>query len=198
MDFGLMANEKKNKWNGLIGKYVRIEQKIKIPLSNDNLVVKVLEIHPSGKKVLLRNKGGSEEIWYTILKKGELKDWYSIQRYKFVRLLSRWEELEFEVSDYIGSVTEEIDFDSKTIAECKYMKQYATFEMEQYVPFGSIAAFLFALILSSDASNYSTITRLPIWTALLLGILFYIQYRHHRSRFHEIILKIEAKILSDD
>lgn len=193
-----MASEMKNKWNELIGKYVRIELKIKIPRFNDNLVVKVLEIHPSGKKVLLRNKGESEEIWYTILKKGELKDWYSIQRYKFVRLLSRWEELEFEVSDYIGSVTDEIDLDSKTIAECKYMKQYATFEMEQYVPFGSIAVFLFALILSSDASNYSTITRLPIWTAWLLGIVLYIVYRHHRGRFHEIILKIETKILSDN
>lgn len=193
-----MVNNEKNKWKDLIGEYVQIEDKIKIPLAINVLTVVVLDVHPSGKKVKLRNKGDSEEVWYKLSDKGELKEhWYSLSRYKFVRLLSKWEKLEFEVADYIGDVSENIDFYSKTITECKYMKQYAIFEMEQYLPMKSIALFLIGLMFSSNASYYTTITTLPMWTAWFLSFIFYIIYNNTRSKFHEIILKIEARILSE-
>lgn len=194
-----MTSDEKDKWKDLIGEYVQIEDKIKIPLAINVLRVVVLDVHASGKKVKLRNEGDWEEVWYKLSGKGELKEhWYSLSRYKFVRLLSKWEKLEFEVADYIGDISKNIDFDSKTIAECKYMKQYATFEMEQYVPMKSIALFLIGLMFSSSASIYTTITTLPMWTAWLLSFIFYLSYRHHRSKFHEIILKIEARILSEE
>lgn len=193
-----MVNHEKNKWKDLIDEYVWIEDKIKIPLLSKALAVLVLEVHPSGKKVKLRSKGIQEEDWYYISHNGELKKrWYSISPYKFVRLLSKWEKLEFEVADYISDVSENIDFDSKTITECKYMKQYAIFEMEQYLPMKSIALFLIGLMFSSNASYYTTITTLPMWTAWLLSFIFYIGYHNTRSKFHEIILKIEARILSE-
>ncbi len=102
-------------WKDQVGKYVWIKDRVKIPLLTNSWAVSVLEVHPSGKKVKLRGEGTEEEIWYRILKNGEIKEhWYTINSYKFVRLLSKWEKLEFEVSDYIGDITD-IDFDLKTI-----------------------------------------------------------------------------------
>ena len=131
-------------------------------------------------------------------------------------LLSKWEKLEVEVADYIAEVSD-IDFKSKTITECKYMQKNASFEIETYQPLRSIGIYLFG----GFSSYYATYTYLPsndiLWISnfipksviILIGklftfilifsipYLFYQAYQEHHSKYIDLILKLEARILSD-
>ena len=115
-----------------------------------------------------------------------------------MRELTKWEILEFKVADYIdGFYNEsEINFDDELITvskeECEYMQKSAEFEIEEDLPIKNIAGFFIGLIFLSEVTK----TEVEIWIYLLIGLFFYLHYYWYRKRYTELILKLEAKIIS--
>ena len=185
-----MDSDEKNKWDNLVGKYVWISdvrsiwlkkhlEKLGADYSDEAALV--LDVLSSENKIKLRFKGKSDEYLF------------KTQDYKYINILNKCEILRFEVADFLA-FGKSVDFHSKTIAECKYMKQCANFEMEMHNPAKSYAAFLVGLII---LPNYNKITNIPSIVFLLFGIYSYLYYLKHRSRYAELILKLEARILSE-
>ena len=189
-----MDSDEKNKWDNLVGKYVWISdirsiwlkkhlEKLGADYSDEAALV--LDVLSSENKIKLRFKGKSDEYLF------------KTQDYKYINSLNKCEILRFEVADFLA-FGKSVDFHSKTIAECKYMKQCANFEMEMHNPAKSYAVFFVGLIF---LSNYNEITNIssiiPSIVFLLLGIFAYLDYLKHRSRYAELILKLEARILSE-
>ena len=211
----------KIKWEDLKGKHVRIKNTIQLPLLNlplnDEINALVLDVHPIDKKVKLRFEGEGEGVWFSILKDGYTQTELMFTRYRFIRELTKWEKLEFEVADYIGGFYDEsgIDFNSdiktKSKAECEYMQKSANFKIELFLPIKTIAASLFGFILASkiDLAVESGTPPISILfspkVANLLLMLFFLSlsiaiygwYLKYRKRYQELILRLEARILSD-
>lgn len=193
-------NENKGfNWENLKGKYIRIKDARHLPFLINEIDTLVLEVNDS--KVKLRDKGNKIEVSHTILNDGynTLREaWFTIPRNRFMRELTKQEILEFKVADYIGGFYDEsgINFDDEVITlskeECEYMQKSAGFEIEEYLPIRKIAVFIFGLI---SYSKY-TETEIKIWIYLLFGFIFYMYYYWYRKRYTELILKLEARILS--
>jgi hypothetical protein len=222
-----MSDETIIEWKTLINKYVRIKEmgKFNLPREVTSLVPQlivpfnVLVLDADDNNVKLRHEGNKGELHCKILKNGVLKEqdeWFSILKYKFLRELTKWEILEFEVADYIGGFYDEseIDFDSKIRtklkSECEYMQKSANFKLEQYYPIKGLALFLFGLILSSKIDLRAKpsdpllfllpldwISSLTMMLFLLLIFVIYLGYLKYRRRYQELILMLEARILSN-
>ena len=194
-----MTENKGINWENLKGKHIRIKNIRPIPLFINETDTLVLEVNDS--KVILRDKGTKNEVSYSILNDGynTLREGkFTIPRYRFVRELTKWEILEFEVDDYIGGFynKSKINFDSEIITkskeECEYMQKSAKFEMEEHIPIRNIAGFIIGLIFLSEVIK----TEVEIWFYLLISIILYLSYYWYRKRYTELILKLEARILS--
>ncbi|MCK4798256.1 MAG: hypothetical protein KAT05_12820 [Spirochaetes bacterium] len=193
-----MTENKGTNWENLKGKYIRIKTVRYLPLLINETDALVLEVND--KKVKLRNKGNKIEVSYSVLNDGynTLRGGWLAPKQRFMRELTKWEILEFEVADYIGGFYNKsgINFDDELITvskeECEYMQKSAEFEMEEHLPIKNIAGFIIALIFFSEVIK----TEVEIWFYLLFGIFFYLHYYWYRKRYTELILKLEARILS--
>lgn len=212
----------KPEWKDLKNKCVRIKDigKFYLPIEVDLLVpylivpFNVLILDVDDKKIKFRPEGKDYELHCSILKDGVLKedDLFSVRKYKFLKELTKWEILNFEVADYIGGIYDEseTDFDSKirtkSKIECEYMQKSANFNLEKYFPIKRLAVFLFGLILYSkiDFKSFKPIFPLSsevsssLWMLSLILFIFIISlsYFRYRRRYQELILKLEARILS--
>ena len=194
-----MTENKGTNWENLKGKHIRIENTRSLPLFINETDTLVLDVND--RKVKLRDKGNKIEVSYSILDDGynTLREaWFTFPRYRFMRELTKWEILEFKVADYIdGFYNEsEINFDDELITvskeECEYMQKSAEFEIEEDLPIKNIAGFFIGLIFLSEVTK----TEVEIWIYLLIGLFFYLHYYWYRKRYTELILKLEAKIIS--
>lgn len=222
-----MIDDMRIKWEDLKGKHVRIKNTIQLPLLNNETNALVLDVNTNCKKVKIRFEGAIEGVCFSILKDYTLTAGRSLRedsgcrkellsRYRFVRELTKWEKLEFEVTDYIDGFYDKsgIDFNSeikaKSKAECEYMQKYAEFKMEEYLPMKSIAVFVFVGILTSQipfiiGTNAPVLIllspedayRSAMLSFLLISIAIYSWYLKYRKRYQELILRLEARILSD-
>ena len=193
-----MTENKGTNWENLKGKYIRIKTVRYLPLLINETDALVLEVND--KKVKLRNKGNKIEVSYSVLNDGynTLRGGWLAPKQRFMRELTKWEILEFEVADYIGGFygESEINFDDELITkskeECEYMQKSAKFEIEEYFPIKYIASFIISLIFFSGVIK----TDVDTWIYLLIGFIFYLHYYWYRKRYNELILKLEARILS--
>lgn len=219
-----MADYKEPEWKNLKNKYVRIKNigtfylPVEVSLIVPQLIVpfNVLVLDADDKKVKLRPEGHELELHCSILKNGVLKDddnYFSFHKYNFLKELTKWEKLEFEVSDYVGGIYDKlgVDFDSeiktKSKIECEYMQKSANFKLEQYLPMKGIAIFLLGMVLTSKIDfilpSDARLLLSPKIASTLLMVVFllfifaiYLNYTIYRRRYQELILKLEAIILT--
>lgn len=184
-------------WKDQVGKYVWIEGVSKIPLLEIDIprdkrnVILVLDASDKKVKAIQKNSG---ELLYNITDKGELKLGFPyIRRYKFSGYLTESQKLDMEVANHIAGISD-IDVDKKEIKDCKYMQKSANFELEQYFHIKLLATIFLGIIFAFIATDTKTNILIGF---LVLFFLYYVYYQY-RKRCNELILKLEARILSED
>ena len=199
-----MSDKKGNEWDELKDKHFLIEE-----ISGENNASIIFEAFITGVKI----EGEDLQDIKFREKRNKSERWSKKPEWTIKRPLNEREIIDFEVADYIKGIKPIPDnFESISREKCKYMQKSAEIETQRYSPNKPIVILILGIIYTITSEMqpitlYNVPTEnpeiiipkiiIPLWGILFTALIswLFFKYQGHNNRFHELTLRLEARIL---